>query len=685
MAHRSVWHRLGWLGLLLTLAAAPAGRTVTDVNDGWRFDRADAAGAEAATFDDAAWQPVTLPHTWNNVDGQDGGNNYHRGPAWYRRHLSYDPAWAGRRVYLRVGAANTDAAVYVNGKQAGTHRGGFAAFCFDVTDLLHGGDNVVAVRVDNAKDKDVPPLSADFTFFGGLYRGVQLVVADPLSVSPVDDAGPGVYVRQDAVSADEAKLTVTTVVRNRSGRVRPATVHCEVAGASADSTLGLPDGQSGSVEQHLIIPHPHLWDGRRDPFEYPVHVTVADNATVTDAVDQRVGLRSYRVDPEHGFSLNGHPYRLFGVNRHQDRVDAGWAVSADDERGDFRNITDLGCTALRLSHYEQSPSFYDLCDGGGVVVWAEIPLVNEITESPAFGDNAEQQLRELIKQNYNHPSICFWGLFNELHGGKSEPQELALVGRLNDAAHRLDPVRPTTSASNQSVKDPLAMITDVAAYNRYTGWYSGHMDEWPRTVDEIHAAHPDRCFGISEYGAGAAVTQHEPWPVKQPKTGGKWHPEEYQASVHERAWAAMKDRPWLWGTFLWCLHDFAADQRNEGDHPGRNDKGLVTYDGQTRKDAFYFYQANWSDKPMVYVADRRFTPRPAADADGPLKVYSNCDQLAVTVDGQPVPAIPPNDVHVSWWRSVQLKPGENHIEAVGTRGGVRVSDAVTIVVDPAGK
>ena len=676
------WTRLGWAGLLLSLAAAPAPRATVDVNGGWRFDRADVPAAAAAAFDDAAWQAVDLPHTWNAKDGEDGGNNYYRGPAWYRRHLRAEAAWAGRRVYLRVGAANTDAAVYVNGKPAGTHKGGFSAFCYDVTPLLNvGGDNVVAVRVDNAKDADVPPLSADFTFFGGLYRGVQLIVADPLGVSPLDDGSNGVYVRQDAVSADEARLTVTTVVRNAGATGRMASVHCDVAGVTADSRQAVPAGRSVNVEQHLVVPHPHLWDGRRDPFEYPVRVTVGDGAAVTDAVEDRVGLRSYRVDPERGFFLNGHPCRLYGVNRHQDVLDKGWAVSTGDERRDAANIMDLGCTAVRLSHYQQSPSFYDLMDAGGVVVWAEIPMVNGVTASAAFADDAEQQMRELVKQNFNHPSICFWGLFNELSGKPDqEAAELPIVRRVNAAAHRLDPTRLTTAASDQSVHDGLALVPDVAAYNRYTGWYGGHVDGWPRTLDDIHAAHPDRCFGVSEYGAGASVAQHEAAPVKQPKASGPWHPEEYQAIVHEHAWAAMRGRPWLWGTFVWCLHDFASDGRKEGDHPGRNDKGLVTYDGKTRKDAFYFYQANWSERPMVYVTDRRYTPRPTAA--GPIKVYSNCDDVKLTVNGQALPAVKPNDVHVFVWPDATLNAGENRIEATGTRGGATVTDGCTVVVDP---
>ena len=674
--------RWGWLGLLSLAAAAP--RTTVDLNADWRFIRQDAAGAERPDADDAGWQQIALPHTWNNLDGQDGGNNYHRGPAWYRRHLPADPAWAGRRVYLRVGAASLAAAVYVNGKLAGTHKGGFSAFCFDVSPLLNpSGDNVVAVRVDNGKDPDLAPLSADFTFFGGLYRGAQLIVTDPLSVSPIDDGSSGVFIRQDSVSADEARLTVTTVVRNAGPAERMATVHCEVAGVTADASRPVPAGRSVEVEQHLTVPHPHLWNGRADPFEYPARVTVSDGGRLIDAVEQGVGLRSFRVDPNRGFFLNGHPYRLYGVNRHQDHLDEGWAVSSDDERLDAANIMDLGCTGVRLSHYQQSPSFYDLMDQGGIVVWAEIPLVNQVTDSPAFGDNAEQQLRELVKQNYNHPSICFWGLFNELSGGKAEPAQLALVRRLNGAAHRLDPTRLTTGASNRDLHDGLAMIPDLTAYNRYPGWYGQHAGDWPKMLAEFRRVHPDRCVGVSEYGGGASVTQHEPEPVRQPKASGEWHPEEWQATVHEQAWAAMREQPWVWGTFLWCLHDFASDGRHEGGSSGRNDKGLVTYDGRTRKDAFYFYQANWSAKPMVYLADRRYTPRPAVS--GPVKVYSNCDAVRLTVNGRQLDAARPNDVHVFLWPDARLTPGENRLEATGTRDGATVTDACVVVVDPAAK
>ena len=668
------WRRIGWMTLLGLAAAAPAPRTTVGWNAGWRFALADPAGAEGAAFDDGAWQSVDLPHTWNNKDGQDGGNDYHRGAAWYRHHLPADPAWAGRRVYLRLGAANIDSAVYVNGKPAGTHKGGFEAICYDVTPLLNPtGDNVVAVRVDNAKDLDVPPLTADFTFFGGLYRGAQLIVTDPVSISPLDDGSSGVEVRQDGVSADEAKLTVRTQVRNASETDQTATVHADVAGVTADASQPVKAGETATVEQHLVVPHPHLWNGRKDPFLYTARVSVGG-----DTVEQPIGLRFYRFDPERGFFLNGQPYRLYGVNRHQDHIDEGWAVSADDERLDAANIVDLGCTAVRLSHYPQSPSFYDLMDRAGIVVWAEIPVVNDVTVSPAFTDNAEQQLREMIKQNFNHPSIVVWGLFNELSGGKKLEGQLALIKRLNAAAHQVDPTRPTTCASNQSVRDGLAMVTSVAAYNRYSGWYGGTMQQWSATLDQIHQAHPDRSFGLSEYGAGASIAQHEMEPVRQPKTVSMWHPEEYQADLHEHAWAAIKDRPWIWGSFLWCLHDFAADQRKEGDHLGRNDKGLVTYDGKTRKDAYYFYQANWSEVPMVHVTGARYSPRPPG---GGIKLYSNCDDVRLTVNGETLPAVKPNDVRVFVWADPKLKVGENKIEATGTRGGATVTDGYTVMVE----
>jgi beta-galactosidase len=676
--------------------AAGSPRTIINLNPGWRFfldKNNEEPQAEQPKFDDSKWDAISLPHTWNNLDGQDGGNNYFRGTGWYRLHLKADPAWVGKQIYLKFDAASINATVYVNGKEAGQHAGAFAAFCFDIKPLLNlNGENVIAVKVSNKHDNNVAPLSGDFDMNGGLYRGASLLVLNQLSVSATDDASSGVYVRQDKVDADNASLNVTTKVDNRGDAIITPSVKTEILDPSESvvatetrrglATLG--QGGSESIRQEIALPHPHLWNGRKDPFLYTVRVSLLDGQTVTDIVEQPVGLRFYHVDPEKGFFLNGQPYRLYGVNRHQDHLDEGWAISLADHQLDFANMMEMGCTAVRLSHYQHAQEFYDLCDRGGMVAWAELPLVNEVRDDKAFDDNASQQLRELIKQSYNHPSICFWSLSNELRGsGKNGPDpekhEVDLLTRLNNEAHALDPTRLTTQASAVQPGKPRDNVTDIVAFNRYHGWYGGKPDGLAADLDKIHAAYPNRSVGLSEFGAGASIFQHEA-SVKQPKpNGSKWHPEEWQCIVHEEAWAAIKPRPWIWGTFIWAEHDFAADQRNEGDHAGRNDKGMTTYDGKTKKDVFYFYKANWSAEPVVYITERRFTPRPVADA--PVKIYSNCDSVELKVNGESQGIELGSDIHTFLWNKVQMKPGENTLTATGQREGKTYTDTCAIVFD----
>jgi beta-galactosidase len=655
------------------------------------------AGAERVGFDDSTWQKVTLPHTWNNLDGEDGGKNYYRGVGWYRRHLRIDRALAGRSFFLYFDGAGAVADVFVNGQHAGTHRGYFAGFCFDVTKLLKpGADNVIAVKVSNAPDLEVPPVSADFTFFGGLYRGVRLLALNDLSVTPLDDASPGVYLKQVKVTPQRAQIEITTKVRNASARAKTATVRCVITAQDGTpageftTNSNIPAGATVDVVQNAALDHPHLWNGRADPYCYRVTIDVLDGSTVTDEIAQPLGLRFFHVDPNAGFFLNGRSYPLHGVNRHQDRLDKGWAISPADHEQDFRLIEEMGCNAIRLAHYQHAQEFYDLCDRGEMVVWAEACLVNSIDPSTRFKDTARQQLVELIKQNFNHPSICFWSLFNELHyveNGKSDytrgpgdPDDLQFVAQLNQLANKLDPTRITTAASCVNPRDPINFITDAIGFNWYYGWYikpagawgKGAPSDWGKGLDALHHALPNRCISITEYGAGASIHQHEV-PATQPRPGGRWHPEEWQCIVHEAAWKAMSQRHWLWGTFVWNMFDFAADQRNEGDHPGRNDKGLVTYDRKTRKDAFFFYQANWTTSPMVHITSRRFNPRPSGPTE--LKVYSNCAEVELLLNGRSLGTKKSPD-HVFVWRDVTLPEGTNRVEAKGRQADHQVSDTV---------
>jgi beta-galactosidase len=677
--------------------AAPA-RPSIDLDANWRFIRQDAPGADGVAFDDSAWQPVQLPHTWNNLDGQDGGNNYYRGPGWYRRHLTVGPELAGKSLFLQFDAAALVADVYVNGQRAGQHKGAFAGFVFDVTKLLHSGDdNVIAVRVNNARDVTVPPIDGDFTISGGLYRPVHLLVLSPLSISPLDDGGPGVYAKQSSVTAAQANLQVTTKLRNGGVADQSATVLCQILDAadqvvqSATVQQNVAAGANADATEDITLSSPHLWNGRKDPYLYTLRVTVSDGAIVLDTLDQPLGLRFFSVDPDNGFSLNGQKYDLHGVNRHQDRIDMGWAIGSAQQKQDFDLIMEMGCTGIRLSHYQHAQEFYDLCDRGGLVVWAEACLVNHVSINDDFDKAALQQVRELVKQNYNHPSICFWSLFNELRSAhpqadyKTEPEvvhQVELVTKLNELAHQLDPTRLTTAASNQLDPNyPRNLITDTIAFNPYVGWYSGTPASWPGTLDALRTARPARAVGISEYGAGASAFQHQLNPTQPKANLNPWHPEEWQTTLHEAAWGAMQKRPWIWGEFLWCMFDFASDSRAEGDHAGRNDKGMVTYDRKTKKDTFYFYKANWSDQLFAYITDRRFTPRNVAKS--PVKIYSNCDSVELFVNGQSLGVRKGDEIHRFIWDDVTLKNGDNQIRAVGTSAGATHEDTCTMVLDPA--
>jgi len=676
-------------------SAPGAPRWSENLNANWRFIRRDVAGAEQTSFNDSAWQKINLPHTWNNLDGQDGGDNYHRGPAWYRRSLNITPDLASRSLFLKFDAASLVADVYVNGQHAGGHKGAFAAFVLDITNLVHPGDgNIIAVRVDNSRNVDVPPLSGDFTVFGGLYRSVHLLALSPLSITPLDEGGPGVYATQTSVTPAAAKLHITTKLRNANSADKTATVVCRIidAGGAVVQSISVQQpvagGGAADAVADMTLDSPHLWNGRKDPYLYTLNVAVSDGATTTDGLDQPLGLRFFSVDPDKGFLLNGEKYPLHGVNRHQDRIDMGWAITPAQHQEDFDLIMEMGCTGIRLAHYEHAQEFYNLCDKGGLIVWAEACMVNRVTPSAAFDDAAIEQVRELIKQNFNHPSICFWSLFNELGPTPANPQsdpitkhELELVAKLNQTAHDLDSTRLTTAASNSLLPNyPRNTITDIIAYNGYFGWYSGPPSQWPSALDKLRSARPGRAVGISEYGAGASIFQHQADATQPKPTTSKWHPEEWQTTVHEAAWQAMKDRPWLWGTFLWNMFDFAADARNEGDHAGRNDKGMITYDRKTKKDAFYFYKANWSANPFVYITDRRFTPRntPATT----VKIYSNCDSVELFVNGKSLGSRQGDDIHRFIWENVALKPGNNDFHAVGSSGGVQHEDACAILMDP---
>jgi len=666
-----------------TAQARPSLRHTTDLDREWTFLRADAPGAEAPGFDDRKWARVSLPHTWNAKDGQDGGGDYARGVGWYRRRVTIPKSEAGRQLYVECDAANLEATLYVNGHEVGHHAGGYARFRFDVTSVVALGApnvNVLAFKISNAPNPNVAPRSADYTFFGGLYRDVRLVSVDPVHLD-IDSLGSsGVLAFQEAVTKERARVRVRASVSNADPAPRDADVAVSVrvpSGKDAGKVVGRASGHlaipaRGTHEATLTLDlaSPHLWDGVRDPYLYALDVEVTAGGRVVDAVSEPLGLRSLDFDATAGFSLNGAPLALHGVNRHQDRQDKGWALSPRDHDEDMALLRELGANAVRLAHYPHSQYFLDLCDRFGIVVWAEIPVVNSAGTGP-FVDNAKQQLSELIRQSGNHPSIVTWSVANELQHDKSDPGAVVpLVNALNALAHEEDPSRPTALATFYGATDPSAEITDLVGFNRYDGWYVGTIEAFAPGLDVMRARRPQLKMAVSEYGAGASPAIHAAQPKKMD------HSEEYQLLFHEAYWQALASRPFVWGSFVWNLADFASDGRKEGDHPGRNDKGLVTYDRKIKKDAFYFFKASWSEQPFVHVTGGRFTPRPKGPVD--IKVYSNAPAVRLRVSGSPLTEQSAK-THVFVWSGVPLKAGPNVIEATAVVGGKTVRDRVTIV------
>ena len=644
------------------------------LNSGWRFALRDARGAETNGFDDSGWQAVSLPHNWGWEDAQQGKPNY-RGPAWYRRELIILPQ-AGKRFFLRFEAASLVADVYLNGTFLGQHRGGFGAFCFEITkDLSNSGTNLLAVRVDNTKAPDIAPLDGDFSVYGGLYRPVHLLVTATDDFSPTDHGSPGVMWSQTSVNPTAAALDVTVQVSNGSQAKTSLTLAANVfdaadkLAAQSIQSITLAPSDTAPYFLRVTVPHPRLWNGRKDPYLYKAVVELRSANGIMDSVEQPLGLRFFTVDADKGFFLNGQPYPLHGVDRHQDYMNEGWAISEADMAEDVALLKELGATVVRCAHYQHSDGFYSLCDQAGILVWAEIPQVNIIRNTPEFENTSRNQWLDLIRQNINHPAIFVWSLGNEISSKSDDPhrelQDLAAV------AHGEDPTRPTIQATMTDARPEMNKITDLLGWNIYPGWYRGAKEDYAGQLDSLRESSRHGGFCLSEYGAGANPAQHEQNPV-HPTPKGRWHPEEWQAEVHEAAWAAIKERPFVWGAFVWCMFDFAVSTRHEGGIEGLNDKGLVTRDRRTKKDAFYFYKANWSDEPVLYIASRRFTERTNALTD--VKVYSNLSEPELSVNGisQGSRGAGKNDVFI--WKNIALSPGSNRISVQARANGRTLAD-----------
>ena len=575
-------------------------RKITVLKDGWRFGKSR----------DAAREIISLPHTWNAIDGQDGGNDYYRGTCWYARELSAQEA-AGDAVFLELNGAAQTSEVFLNGEKLSHHDGGYSAFRVELTGKLRDR-NLLEISVSNEDSERVYPQKADFTFYGGLYREVRLISVPGEHFELLRDGTPGI------------RVTPTVDLEKRSAAVTVETwQNASAVTMTINGESKTVFSENGHAQAEFVIEHVHLWDGVDDPYLYTAEAKLEGG----DEISTRFGCREFKIDSEKGFSLNGRSYPLRGVSRHQDLKGRGNALSKEDHSADMAIIREIGANTLRLAHYQHAQEFYDLCDENGIVVWAEIPY---ITMHMANGrENTLSQMRELITQCYNHPCIVVWGLSNEITAASAVNDDLLENHRLlNDLCHRMDKTRLTTMADVFMLEtdSPILEIPDINSYNLYFGWYLGELEQTDEFFDEYHAKYPNRVIGFSEYGADANPSFHSSHPEKGDYT------EEYQALYHEHMLHMIETRPYLWATHVWNLFDFAADGRDEGGKHGENQKGLVTFDRMLRKDAFYLYKAAWNRKePFVHLCGKRYINR--CEEETEIKVYSNLPHVKLFVDG----------------------------------------------------
>ncbi len=582
------------------------------LQDGWRF----AKTAEIPAAFPESWQPVTLPHTWNAADGTDGGNDYWRGTACYCRRLTPPALAAGEQLWLEFEGAAMTAEVYLNGRKLARHAGGYSTFRVELTPALQEGDNLLAVLVDNSENDTVYPQKADFTFYGGLYRPVRLITVPAAHFALDYYGGPGLKVTP-AVDLDTrtAAVTVEAWITGEAASVTFST---------AGQTLTAPV-ENGHASAVFTLENVHLWDGVEDPYLY----TVTASLDSGDSISARYGCRTIGFDADRGFLLNGRVCRLCGAARHQDRQGLGSALTNAEHEEDLALLREMGANTVRLAHYQHAQHFYDLCDEYGLIVWAEIPYITKHMENGRA--NTVSQMTELVVQNYNHPGIVCWGLSNEITAsGGVTPDMVENHKLLNDLCHKLDATRPTTMAHAfmLDMDDPFVMASDIRSYNLYYGWYLGELEQNDAWFDEFHQKHPEAVIGLSEYGADANPVYQNGHPEK-----GDWS-EPYQAIYHEHMLKMWSERPYIWAMHCWNMFDFAADGRNEGGKPGQNQKGLVTFDRRTKKDAFYIYKAYLSKEPFVHICGRRYADRPEAVTE--VKVYSNQPAVTLLVDGREV-------------------------------------------------
>lgn len=636
---------------------------------------------------DAPLIPVTIPHTWN-ANYLEGTTTYNREMMVYKRNLHITPAMKDKRLFLYFEGVNSAADVFINYRTAGQHLGGYTAFCLEITNFVKEGDNILEVWANNAYRTDILPISGDFNIYGGIHRPCHLIITEKNCISPTFHASPGVFIHQKNITEKKTDINVESILslKDMKSGLKLKTTVTDANGKEVASSMTAVSEES--VNQPLSIPDPILWNGKENPYLYNVTVELYEGEKVIDKVNQKTGFRYFHVDPEKGFFLNGKYLNLYGFCRHEDVKGKGSALQTEDYNTDLELIKEVGATAMRLAHYPHAEPMYELCDENGIILWTEIPMCGPggyaytgYLHNEGFENNARQVLKELVYQKFNHPSICFWGIFNELlitDNKKFQEYDnpVPFVKEINALYKQLDPSRLTAFATCVDQTNYLG-CSDLIAWNKYFGWKSSQ-ESASKFFDNVKSNSNNQPVGVSEYGAGASIHQHACTLDKSIKVASGVHPEEFQANCHEGYWNAFVKRPYLWAKFIWQFADAQSSIRKEGDTDGMNDKGLITYDRKEKKDAFYFYKANWNPEPMLYITSRRFTER--TNQHTLVKVYSNLDEATLYINKKKIGKQKKDNVNRIIWENITLSPGENIIHVEGKAGNKILNDTCTWIL-----
>lgn len=670
------------LACLLGSICKAEAREVTPFNNGWEFKKGPfpTDAMQTAARWNADWEQVNVPHTWNADDMQKKTNSFYAGVAYYRKHYVFPESLEGKRLFLRFEGVGACAEVYVNGYLVGTHKGAYSAFVCEIGSQVRlGEENEIVVKADNAARPDVIPVNhALFGVYGGIYRPVWLIVTEPCNIVVNDCASPGVYITQKNVSKQSADVSVRVKLDNAT--LAPATLELENAIYTREGKLVKVHRQSFELTPQGVqnyvsdfkISHPHLWQGREDPYLYKVVSRLKQDGQVIDEVIQPLGLRKYEAVAGKGFFLNGKKYPMYGVTRHQDWWGMGSALTNREHDFDLEQIMEVGATTVRFAHYQQSDYIYSRCDTLGLIIWAEIPFVNRVTGQE--WDNVHQQMRELIRQSFNHPSIYVWGIHNEVY--HPHGYTAALTQSVHDLCKLEDPDRYTVAVNGYGhAEHPVNGNTDIQGMNRYFGWYEKKIQDIKPWIEKMAKEYPWQRLMLTEYGADANIEHQTELLGDALNWGSDFYPETFQTKTHEYQWGVISQHPYILASYLWNMFDFAVPQWKRGGVDARNMKGLITFDRKIRKDAFYWYKANWSKEPVLYLTQRRNTERERRETS--ITVYSNLGTPRVFLNGRELDGVRKGytDVHYIF-DQVTLAEGRNVLRAVIVSDGKEYTDEI---------